>query len=120
MAVMCEVLNPDGTPHESNGRALIDDDDDDFWFYFEQDTLIDPETNLPLDSPKNGYPGPQGPYYTSVGANNTKGRDLVDEHLHLCLEVKLNVEGINTSDDGAVGIIKFSQKVLLQREIKFG
>ena len=28
--VMCEVLNPDGTPHESNGRATIDDDDDDF------------------------------------------------------------------------------------------
>ena len=26
--VMCEVLNPDGTPHESNGRATIDDDDD--------------------------------------------------------------------------------------------
>ena len=45
---MCEVLNPDGTPHESNGRALIDDDDDDFWFGFEQEyTLIDLETNLP-------------------------------------------------------------------------
>ena len=40
--VMCEVLNPDGTPHESNGRATIDDDDDDFWFGFEQEyTLID-------------------------------------------------------------------------------
>ena len=24
--VMCEVLNADGTPHESNGRATIDDD----------------------------------------------------------------------------------------------
>ena len=29
--VMCELLNADGTPHESNGRA-IDDSDDDFWF----------------------------------------------------------------------------------------
>ena len=94
--VMCEVLNPDGTPHESNGRALIDDDDNDFWFGFEQEyTLIDLETNLPLGFPKDGYPGPQGPYYTSVGARNTKGRDLVDEHLHLCLEAGLNVEGIN-------------------------
>jgi hypothetical protein len=27
--VMCEVLNADGTPHESNGRATIDDDDND-------------------------------------------------------------------------------------------
>src|SRR4029434_10058309 len=25
--VMCEVLNADGTAHESNGRATIDDDD---------------------------------------------------------------------------------------------
>jgi len=29
--VMCEVLNADGTPHPSNGRATIDDDDDDFF-----------------------------------------------------------------------------------------
>ena len=35
--VMCEVLNADGTPHASNGRATIDDDDDDFWFGFEQE-----------------------------------------------------------------------------------
>ena len=28
--VMTEVLNADGTPHVSNGRATIDDDDDDF------------------------------------------------------------------------------------------
>jgi glutamine synthetase len=94
--VMCEVLNADGTPHESNGRATIEEDDDDFWFGFEQEyTLIDLETNLPLGFPKEGYPGPQGPYYTSVGARNTKGRELVDEHLHMCLEAGLNVEGIN-------------------------
>ena len=28
--VMCEVMNPDGSPHSSNGRATIDDDDEDF------------------------------------------------------------------------------------------
>ena len=28
--VMCEVMNPDGTPHATNTRAQIDDDDDDF------------------------------------------------------------------------------------------
>jgi glutamine synthetase len=27
--VMCEVLNADGTPHETNGRATIEEDDDD-------------------------------------------------------------------------------------------
>src|SRR5688572_23023499 len=38
--VMNEVLSPDGTPHPSNGRALIDDDDNDFWFGFEQEYFL--------------------------------------------------------------------------------
>ena len=94
--VMTEVLNADGTPHASNGRATIEDDDDDFWFGFEQEYFLwDTETNLPPGFPAGGYPGPQGPYYCSVGASNTYGRDCVEEHLDLCLESGLNVEGIN-------------------------
>ena len=94
--VMSEVLNADHTPHASNGRAIIDDDDDDFWFGFEQEyTLVDPDTNLPLGFPKDGFPAPQGPYYTSVGTKFAHGRALVDEHLHLCIEAGLNIEGIN-------------------------
>ena len=49
--VMCEVLNADGSPHRTNGRATINDDDD-FWFGFEQEYFLwDPETNLPLGFP---------------------------------------------------------------------
>ena len=54
------VLNADGTPHESNKRATIDEDDDDFWFGFEQEyTLIDVETNL-AEFPKDQmHPDPK-------------------------------------------------------------
>lgn len=94
--VMCEVLDSHGNPHESNGRALIEDDDNDFWFGFEQEYFLwNPDTNKPLGFPEGGYPGPQGPYYCSVGANNAFGRKIVEEHLDVCLEAGLNVEGIN-------------------------
>ena len=94
--VMCEVLNADGTPHESNGRAFIEDDDNDFWFGFEQEYFLwDNKTNKPLGFPAGGFPGPQGPYYCSVGAANAYGRHIVEEHLDACLDAGLNVEGIN-------------------------
>ncbi|MFC0877178.1 glutamine synthetase beta-grasp domain-containing protein [Saccharicrinis sp. FJH2] len=95
-AVMTEVLNADGTPHESNGRAHIDDDDEDFWFGFEQEYfLMDPQTNKPLGFPADGYPAPQGPYYCGIGAQNAFGREIVEEHFDVCLEAGLNIEGIN-------------------------
>ena len=76
--VMTEVLNADGTPHESNGRATIDDDDNDFWFGFEQEYFLwDPETNLPLGFPKDQTP--QGQFYCSVGGKNAFGRDSVSK-----------------------------------------
>lgn len=95
--VMAEVLNPDGTPHESNSRATIDGDaDDDFWFGFEQEYFImDTHTQLPLGFPVGGYPGPQGLYYCSVGGRNTHGRELVERHADYCLQAGLNFEGIN-------------------------
>jgi glutamine synthetase len=94
--VMCEVLSPDGTPHPSNARATIDDDDNDFWFGFEQEYFLwNAEINKPLGFPVNGFPAPQGQYYCSVGAANAFGRNIVEEHLDVCLEAGLNVEGIN-------------------------
>ena len=92
--VMCEVLNADGTPHSTNGRATISEDDDDVWFGFEQEYFLwDPETNLPLGFPRDQTP--QGQFYCSVGAKNAFGRDIIESHLDMCLEAGLNVEGIN-------------------------
>jgi len=94
--VMTEVMNADGTPHVSNGRATIEDDDNDFWFGFEQEYFImDSKTQLPLGFPVGGYPGPQGMYYCSVGGKNTYGRSFVEEHANLCIDAGLNFEGIN-------------------------
>ncbi|HAA11338.1 MAG TPA: glutamine synthetase [Cytophagales bacterium] len=94
--VMTEVLNADGTPHESNGRATIEDEDDDFWFGFEQEYFLwDPETNLPLGFPAGGFARPQGPYYCSVGGANAYGRQIIEEHLDQLIDAGINVEGIN-------------------------
>ena len=92
--VMNEVLNVDKTPHISNGRATIDDDDADFWFGFEQEYFLwDTETNLPLGFPRDQTP--QGQFYCSVGAKNSFGRKIIEEHLDQCLEAGINIEGIN-------------------------
>ena len=91
--VMCEVLNADGTVHPSNFRGTFEDDPD-LWFGFEQEyTLM--KDGRPLGFPIDGYPGPQGPYYCSVGVSNCVGRDIVEDHLDVCLEASLGVTGIN-------------------------
>lgn len=91
--VMCEVLNPDGTPHASNTRATYEDQED-FWFGFEQEYVIKKD-GLPLGFPSQGFPSPQGQYYCGVGANNVVARNFVEEHLNLCLGCGLNVTGVN-------------------------
>jgi glutamine synthetase len=95
--VMTEVLNPDGTPHPTNGRATINDDDEDFWFGFEQEYVLwDLDHHTPYGFPAPGYyPPPQGPFYCSVGAEYNVGRDIAEEHLDACIEAGLNIEGIN-------------------------
>jgi hypothetical protein len=94
--VMCEVMMPDGvTPHESNKRATIIDDEG-AWFGFEQEYFFY-KNGRPLGFPESGFPAPQGPYYTGVGYKNVGdiARQIVEEHLDLCLEAGINHEGIN-------------------------
>lgn len=93
--VMTEVLMPNGEPHPSNTRGTILDDDG-AWFGFEQEYFLT-QDGRPLGFPEEGYPGPQGPYYTGVGFNNVGdiARQIVEEHLDLCLDAGINHEGIN-------------------------
>lgn len=94
--VMCEVMMPDGkTPHSSNKRATILDDAG-AWFGFEQEYFFYKD-GRPLGFPEAGYPAPQGPYYTGVGYSNvgSVAREIVEEHLNLCLAAGINHEGIN-------------------------
>ncbi|AXK80200.1 glutamine synthetase [Pseudolabrys taiwanensis] len=94
--VMCEVMMPDGvTPHPSNKRATILDDEG-AWFGFEQEYFFYKD-GRPLGFPTEGYPAPQGPYYTGVGYKNvgSVARQIVEEHLDLCLAAGINHEGIN-------------------------
>lgn len=93
--VMCEVLNPDETPHESNTRSTYQDDKE-FWFGFEQEyVLLNPSTKMPVGFPEVGYPAPQGMYYCSVGTRNVTCREIVEQHLDVCLEAGLDITGIN-------------------------
>jgi glutamine synthetase len=95
MLVMCEVLNPDGTPHASNSRASIPDDPD-AWFGFEQEYFLYRD-GRPLGFPADGFPGPQGEYYTGVGYKNVGdvAREIVDTHIDLCLAAGIELEGVN-------------------------
>ena len=98
--VMCEVNNPDGTPHESNSRAqlraVLDAGGADLetWLGFEQEyTLFEDRT--PLGWPQHGYPAPQGPYYCGVGADEAFGREVAEAHAEICLQTEIMYYGLN-------------------------
>jgi glutamine synthetase len=93
--VMCETYHHTGVPLPSNFRSTIIDDPD-AWFGFEQEYFLT-QNGRPLGWPEDGYPAPQGPYYTSVGYSQVGdiAREIVEEHLELCLEAGINHEGIN-------------------------
>jgi len=97
---LCEVLNPDETPHISNKRRRLvqlmaqGGYAHEPWLGFEQEyTLFSGQQ--PLGWPDRGYPAPQGPFYCGVGADEVFGRHLVEEHAQACLDAGLMLYGTN-------------------------
>lgn len=90
--VLCEVLNPDETPHISNTRSKITDDSN-LWLGFEQEFFIY-KKGLPLGHSDISM-RPQGEYYCGIGHENVSGRDIIEHHLDVCISAGLNMTGIN-------------------------
>jgi len=99
--VMCEAFKYDKTPHETNKRnsaneAMEIGKETKPWFGLEQEYSLMDRDGWPFGWPKpNGYPMPQGPYYCSVGADRSYGRDIVDAHYKACLFAGVKICGIN-------------------------
>lgn len=99
LIALCEVFQANGDVHPSNARAELRAvakkyKAHDAWFGIEQEyTLF--QDGRPLGFPVSGFPGPQGPYYCGVGAENIKGRELAEEHMDACLRAGLTLSGIN-------------------------
>lgn len=97
--VMCEVLNPDGSPHLTNARTILENTTRRFleqkpWFGVEQEYTLY-KNDRPLGWPEKGFPDPQGKYYCGVGLDKVYGRLLVDQHMKACLDAGLILSGIN-------------------------
>jgi glutamine synthetase len=69
------------------------------WYGIEQEyTVLAHSTKFtkqPLGWPNNGYPGQQGPYYCSAGANVCYGRAIADAHYKACLYAGIKISGLN-------------------------
>jgi len=125
--VLCECLDTDMTPHETNTRAACVETaekyaDFESWFGLEQEyTFL--EDGHPYGFPRGGYPGPQGPYYCGVGSADIYGRDVVDHHSQACIDAGLDISGTNAEvmmgqwefQIGPAGPVEVADQLLIAR-----
>jgi glutamine synthetase len=103
---LCETFTSDGKPTNTNFRyyanKIFNNENINLfqpWFGLEQEYILVQKyldgKAWPYCWPKDEYPRPQGPYYCSVGAENSYGRDIVNLHYKLCLYAGVKLYGIN-------------------------
>ena len=129
--VMNEVRKPDGSIHESNTRARLVEiaekhKDEDAWFGIEQEYTFF-KGRSPLGWPNGGYPAPQGPFYCGVGADEVFGRDIVEDHMDICLQAGIQLSGVNAEvmpgqwefQVGSLGPLEVSDQLWIARWILY-
>jgi glutamine synthetase len=113
--VLCEVLNPDGTPHKTNTRGLLKNEQEDLWLGFEQEYFIREEINGPVLGHKRNLLKGQGEYYCGVG-HNVVGREFVEKHTNMCLEYGIEITGTNAE----VALGQWEYQVFSKGKLKGG
>ena len=129
--VMNEVRKPDGSIHESNTRARLVEiaekhKDEDAWFGIEQEYTFF-KGRSPLGWPNGGYPAPQGPFYCGVGADEVFGRDIVEDHMDICVQAGIQITGVNAEvmpgqwefQVGSLGPLEVSDQLWIARWILY-
>jgi glutamine synthetase len=113
--VFCEVLNSDGTPHESNKRSSIGEGFEDLWFGFEQEYFIREEVNGRILGHNRKILKGQGEYYCGVG-HNVVGREFVEQHTNMCLDYGIGITGTNAE----VALGQWEYQVFSKGKLKGG